>query len=106
MSLSAPFGVSVQGLGTRHRAGDVGVNGRVQKTLAQLAENDATESRHVQGCGTQGDQRLGTGLSEVVAGCQRDPLSQHGECTACLLELGQRNAIFAERPSALPDGKG
>jgi hypothetical protein len=55
----------------------------------ELAENDSAKLRDVQRRRSQRDQRLAPRLLELLAGRQRDPLRQHREGTAGLLELRQ-----------------
>ena len=51
--------VRVQRPGTRGLPGDISVNGRVQKPLAQLAQDDTAELRYIKGRGAQSDEGLG-----------------------------------------------
>ena len=80
-------GVGVQRLGMSSIAGDVRHNGGVQLLLAQLPQQRGAEVRVVQRRGTQRNQRLVARLPELFPGRQRNPLRQHRQRAASLLEL-------------------
>ena len=71
-------------------AGDVGVDGRRQARLAELAEHNAHEVGDVERGRPEGDQRLRAGPRKAVAVGPGDPLGQHRQRPAGLLELRQR----------------
>ena len=83
-----PLGVHIQGFGVRQRPGEVRFDGDVEPRLAQLAENDGAELRHVQWRRSQRDQRLPPRLLEMFSSRPGYPLGQHRQGAAGLLELG------------------
>ena len=85
-----PRGVRVQGAGMRRLPGEVGVDGDVESSLADLAEDHGTKLGDVERGGAERDQRLRAGLVELLAGRPGDPLRQHGERSASLLKLAER----------------
>ena len=91
-----PLGVRVQRPGARGHPCQVRVDGGIEARLAQLAEEDGAELRHVQRRRPQGDERLLPGLLEAFPGRPGDPLGQHGQRAAGLLELRQRAPLALE----------
>ena len=85
-----PLGVRVQGPGVGRIPSDVRFDGGVKPLLPQLAEDHGPELQYVQRGGAQGDQRLIPRLPELLARRPRNPLGQHRQRAACLLELRQR----------------
>ena len=83
-------GVRVEGEAARRFAGEVGPDGRVEPLLSELAEDDGAEIRLVEGRRPQGDERLLPRLVQLVQQCPGDPLRQHRQGAARLLEVRER----------------
>ena len=96
MFRSAPFVSASRARAWALRSGNVGVDGRDEPGLAELAEHRATELRHFERRGAQRDEGLRAGLREALPVSPGDPLRQHGERAARLLVLGQRLPLALE----------
>src|SRR5437763_13685085 len=77
-------------------AGNVGEDGSVESRLAKLPKHDGAKLRNVQRRRPQRYQRLAPRFLEMLAGRHRDPLRQHRERAARLLELLKRPPFAVE----------
>src|SRR5450759_1122307 len=84
------LGIGVERAAVRLLAGDVGVDRRDEARLAELAQHHASKAGLRQRSRPNSEKWLGTRLTERVLCGNGDPLSQHGQRTACLLILWQR----------------